>query len=162
LIKYTTHPTPIGSLVLAESGQGLCRVLFPDEDHAESILSRVFPNEAIIEDTRACSSPRQQLDEYFAGKRTQFTLSIDLQTTPFFKRALLAVAEIPYGKTATYGDIAIKIGNPRAVRAVGAANARNPIPIIIPCHRVLGKNGKLTGYGGGLHRKLFLLELEQS
>lgn len=161
MIKYKTHSTPIGALALAESEIGLCRILFPGEEPTQSILSGEFTSETIIEDDRACSSVSRQLDEYFAGERRQFDLTLDLRTTAFFRQVLLAVAEIPYGQTAAYSTIANKIGKPRAVRAVGAANARNPIPIVIPCHRVVGKNGKLTGYGGGLHRKSFLLNLER-
>jgi len=161
MIKYTTHTTPIGSLVLAETDQGLCRILFPDEQPAEVLLAQDFQTETIKQDPRTGEAARSQLDEYFSGRRTTFDLSLDLQTTPFFKRVLQAVSEIPYGEISTYGDIAKKIGNPRAVRAVGAANARNPMPIIIPCHRVLGKGGQLTGYGGGLDRKQYLLTLEQ-
>lgn len=112
-----------------------------------------FPD-AVIEKARA------ELEEYFAGKRQSFSVALKPQGTAFQKRVWAALREIPYGKTASYGEIADKIGNKKACRAVGMANNRNPIAIIIPCHRVVGAGGSLTGYAGGLDKKEFLLKLE--
>lgn len=103
---------------------------------------------------------REQLTEYFAGQRKQFDLSLSLSGTEFQVSVLRALQQIPYGETTSYGKIALQIGRPKAVRAVGAANGRNPIPIIVPCHRVIGKSGDLTGFGGGLSTKEALLRLE--
>jgi methylated-DNA-[protein]-cysteine S-methyltransferase len=103
----------------------------------------------------------QQLSEYFAGKRTEFTLPLHPQGSDFQQLVWNALQKIPYGQTRTYGEIALQIGNPKAARAVGLANNRNPLAIIIPCHRVIGANGNLTGYAGGLDCKAFLLNLEQ-
>ena len=104
---------------------------------------------------------KRQLDQYFKGRLKSFDLELKTGGTPFQQQVWEALAKIPYGSTISYGDLAVQIGNPKAVRAVGLANGRNPIPIIIPCHRVIGKNGSLTGFGGGLDVKRFLLELEQ-
>lgn len=105
---------------------------------------------------------KKQLEEYFAGQRKVFELDVRPDATPFQSSVLEALVDIPYGETRTYGEIAESIGNPKAVRAVGGANGNNPIPIIIPCHRVIGSNGTLTGFGGGLDSKRFLLDLEAS
>lgn len=104
---------------------------------------------------------KRQLDQYFKGRLKSFDLELKTGGTPFQQQVWQALAKIPYGSTISYGDLAVQIGNPKAVRAVGLANGKNPIPIIIPCHRVIGKNGSLTGFGGGLDVKRFLLELEQ-
>jgi methylated-DNA-[protein]-cysteine S-methyltransferase len=104
---------------------------------------------------------RRELDDYFAGKLTRFTVGTAAHGTPFQQRVWAALRRIPYGATRTYGEQAAAIGSPRASRAVGLANGRNPIAIIVPCHRVIGSNGSLTGFGGGLHRKRFLLDLER-
>ena len=103
-----------------------------------------------------------QLDAYFGGQRNGFELTLKLAGTEFQRSVWKSLLEIPYGHTWSYADLAVHIGNPKAVRAVGLSNGRNPIPVIIPCHRVIGKNGSLTGFGGGIPRKRFLLELEQS
>lgn len=104
---------------------------------------------------------KKQLAEYFAGDRQHFDLALAPQATPFQSKVLEALRGIPYGETRSYLDVAVAIGNPKAVRAVGAANGHNPIPIVIPCHRVLGSDGSLTGFGGGLDTKRFLLDLER-
>jgi methylated-DNA-[protein]-cysteine S-methyltransferase len=103
---------------------------------------------------------RRELDEYFEGRRTEFDLPIDLRVAPFHAEVLRELALVPYGRTATYGELARKVGRPRAARAVGTVMHNNPIPIVLPCHRIVGANGSLTGYGGGLHVKRALLELE--
>ena len=113
-----------------------------------------------VSDAKRLREAQRQLEEYFAGERTEFSLPLESHGTDFQQRVWRALRAIPFGTTISYGELARRIGNPRAVRAVGLANGRNPISIIVPCHRVIGANGTLTGYGGGLERKRFLLALE--
>ena len=117
---------------------------------------------AIPKDTPLTKKVFKQFDEYFAGRRTSFDLPLDARGTPFQMKAWKALQSIPFGKTATYQDMAIKVKNPKAVRAIGGANNRNPICIVIPCHRVIGKSGDLVGFGGGLPKKVTLLKHEGS
>jgi methylated-DNA-[protein]-cysteine S-methyltransferase len=138
--------TPIGPLTLVGGDAGLAAVLFGG--------GRTAGSHPLL-DVAA-----EQLSEYFAGERTAFDLPLDLAGTPFQRRAWLALAEIPYGTTRSYGEQARLLGRPDAARAVGAANGRNPLPIVLPCHRLVGARGELTGYGGGLHVKRALLEHE--
>jgi len=140
--------TPVGRLGLAASERGLRRVLWPGEPGAGG-------DEAVLEAAAA------QLREYFGGSRRAFDLPLDLEGTPFQRRAWLALAAIPYGETRSYGEQALRLGVPRAARAVGAANAANPLPIVLPCHRLVGADGSLTGFGGGLETKRRLLEHER-
>ena len=149
---YTT--TPIGDLLLAGDEEGLGLIGFPKG------RMRRDPEPDWIFNEKPFVKTRKQLDEYFAGERKVFDLPLHLTGTDFQVRVLEELQRIPYGKTASYGDIAKRIGRPRAMRAVGAANGRNPIPIIIPCHRVIGSTGDLTGFGGGLDTKAALLRLE--
>ncbi|MEE9190762.1 MAG: methylated-DNA--[protein]-cysteine S-methyltransferase [Candidatus Neomarinimicrobiota bacterium] len=160
MITFTKFTAPLGPLLLINSELGLHRILFPDDTNPKDHLAKLFPNRITRETTSGFSTVREQLTLYFAGALKYFNLNLDLKTTPYFKRVLDKVDSIPYGNTASYAEIAAQTGNPRAVRAVGAANARNPIPIIIPCHRVIASNGKLHGYAGGLERKKYLLKLE--
>jgi methylated-DNA-[protein]-cysteine S-methyltransferase len=152
--------TPLGKLLLvgehAAGRLALLGVYFQDEPHA----ARALP-EGAREDARAFSEVRAQLDAYFDGKRRSFDLALAPRGTEFQRRVWRALASIPYGTTTTYADIARSIGRPKAVRAVGAANGKNPLSIVVPCHRVVGKDGTLTGYAGGLSRKRRLLELER-
>ena len=151
---YCYQETPIGSLLLAGDEDGLAVVGFPEgSGHREPEPDWIF-NEKPLE--VAC----RQLREYFAGERREFDLAVKLTGTEFQVRVLEALQDIPYGETASYGEIARRIGRPKAVRAVGAANGRNPIPIVVPCHRVIGSTGDLTGFGGGLDTKEALLRLE--
>lgn len=154
--SYWTWPSPVGELLLIDNGHGLCGLQFQDGLH---------PLE-INEDWKKQRSPFtvviKQLGEYFAGRLQRFTIPLSLEGTAFQRAVWRALKTIPYGKTVSYGDISNKIGNPKASRAVGAANGQNPVSIIVPCHRVIGANGKLVGYGGGLPIKTALLELEQS
>lgn len=120
------------------------------------------PQKALLQTTELLSMATIQLDEYFQGKRTTFSLPFKLTGTPFQLAVWKELQNIPYGKTTSYKEIAQKINKPKACRAVGMANNKNPLPIIIPCHRVIGSNGKLIGYAGGLKLKNYLLELEQS
>ena len=161
-ILYSTVDTPFGEMGIALSKKGLCRIYFPEEAPFETALAKDFPNCAIINDDTACKHIKKQIVEYFSGRRTEFDLELDLRCPPFYKKALNAVHQVPFGKTASYKDIAVRAGNPSAVRAAGSANANNPIPIVIPCHRILNTGGGLGGYGGKLQRKAYLLELEGS
>ena len=153
-MKYCYTNTPIGSLLLAGDERGLAIVGF------SSGKMRREPEPGWIEDAAPFEEVTRQLDEYFAGDRRSFDIELNPSGTEFQRQVLDALQAIPYGETVTYRDIAKRVGRPDAVRAVGAANGRNPIPIIIPCHRVIGSNGKLTGFGGGLDTKAALLRLE--
>lgn len=153
-MKYCHLDSPVGRLLLAGDEAGLRLISFPGGSKARQ--PKPDWSESPDHFTQAC----RQLSEYFAGTRRQFDLELAPHGTRFQLEVLRALQQIPYGKTASYADIAQKIGRPRAVRAVGAANGRNPLPIIIPCHRVIGANGQLTGFGGGLSVKAALLRLE--
>jgi O-6-methylguanine DNA methyltransferase len=148
----STFNSPVGDLTIVVSTQGVFAVHF----------GRVaLPHLDLIESAELTAACRQELEEYFAGERTRFTLPLDLRGTPFQKQCWQALLDIPYGETRSYAEIARCIGSPRAFRAVGLANHDNPVVIIVPCHRVIGANGSLTGYGGGLDVKRRLLEFER-
>jgi methylated-DNA-[protein]-cysteine S-methyltransferase len=151
---YCYLSTPIGDLLLAGDQDALSLVGFPEGS------MRHDPQPEWIYNERPLAQARQQLTEYFAGERKDFDLPLSLRGTEFQLLVLEELKTIPYGETTSYGDIAKRIGRPKAVRAVGAANGRNPIPIIVPCHRVIGSSGDLTGFGGGLDTKTALLRLE--
>ena len=151
---YCYLDTPIGELLLAGEDGALAMIGFPKGS------MRREPEPHWIFNEKPLAEARRQLDEYFAGKRREFDLPLQLNGTEFQVSVLEALQEIPYGQTESYGEIAKKIGRPKAVRAVGAANGRNPIPIVVPCHRVIGSTGDLTGFGGGLDTKEALLRLE--
>ena len=151
---YCYLDTPIGELLLAGDDDALCLVSFP----AGSM--RRDPDPDWIYNEKPFALARQQLTEYFAGERREFDLPLKLSGTEFQMSVLHALQHIPYGETTSYAEIAERIGRPKAVRAVGAANGRNPLPIIVPCHRVIGSHGELTGFGGGLDTKEALLRLE--
>ena len=151
---YCYLETPIGELLLAGDADGLSLIGFPKGS------MRREPEPDWIFNEKPLSEARRQLGEYFAGQRRAFDLPLNLSGTDFQVSVLRALLEIPYGETVSYGEIAKRIGRPRAVRAVGAANGRNPLPIIVPCHRVIGSTGDLTGFGGGLDTKEALLRLE--
>ena len=148
--------SPIGPLTLFADDDGLRRILFPNEEPDEPSLvdAQDAPDDAVLVETA------QQVGEYFAGERTTFTLPLHLEGTNFERETWRALAAIPYGETISYGEQADYIGRHGASRAVGGANGRNPIPIVLPCHRVVGSDGSLTGFGGGLEIKQFLLDLE--
>lgn len=154
-MKYRYIKSPIGPLLLAGDDQGLRCVGFPE---GKGVIN---PGDDWVEDGTAFEDVKKQLHEYFDGQRTGFDLKLAPEGTEFQRSVLDALRKIPYGETRSYQDIATGVGRPRAVRAVGAANGRNPLPIIIPCHRVIGTNGSLTGFGGGIPTKQFLLDLEQ-
>jgi methylated-DNA-[protein]-cysteine S-methyltransferase len=151
---YCYLETPIGDLLLAGDDDTLSLIAFPGE------ARRHDPEPDWIYNETPFSEARRQLGEYFAGDRKSFELPLKLTGTEFQVRVLEELQRIPYGETKSYRDIAERIGRPKAVRAVGAANGRNPLPIIIPCHRVIGSHGELTGFGGGLDTKEALLRLE--
>ena len=151
---YCYVDSPIGELLLAGDDAGLAVIGFPKGS------MRRNPEPDWIFNERKLATARRQLREYFAGKRREFDLPLQLSGTEFQVSVLKALQEIPYGETVSYGEIARRIGRPKAVRAVGAANGRNPLPIVVPCHRVIGSTGDLTGFGGGLDTKEALLRLE--
>jgi methylated-DNA-[protein]-cysteine S-methyltransferase len=153
---YTYLPTPIGRLLLADRGAGLSCIAFPGGKSARLPEPDWEVNETPFREVI------RQLEAYFSGKLHRFELQLAPEGTPFQRKVWEALCEIPYGATATYGEIACRIGKPKAVRAVGAANGRNPLPIVVPCHRVIGKDGSLVGFGGGLQIKEALLALEKS
>jgi methylated-DNA-[protein]-cysteine S-methyltransferase len=152
-----TYESPVGVLTLVAGERGLRAVIWPHGrlDRVGLAGKTLTPGEAPVLDLTA-----GQLAEYFAGARTTFDVPLDLHGTPFQLAAWRALAEIPYGETRTYAEQADRIGRPTAVRAIGAANGRNPVSIVLPCHRVIGSDGSLTGFGGGLDVKASLLELE--
>ena len=151
---YCYLETPIGELLLAGENDALSMIGFPKGS------MRRDPEPEWIFNEKRLARAREQLGEYFAGTRKAFDLELELNGTEFQVSVLRALQEIPYGETVSYGEIARRIGRPKAVRAVGAANGRNPIPIVVPCHRVIGSSGDLTGFGGGLDTKEALLRLE--
>lgn len=151
---YCYLDTPIGELLLAGEDGALAMIGFPKGS------MRRTPEPDWIFNEKPLATARTQLTEYFAGTRREFDLPLALSGTEFQVSVLQALQDIPYGETVSYGDIAKRIGRPKAVRAVGAANGRNPIPIVVPCHRVIGSSGDLTGFGGGLDTKEALLRLE--
>ena len=153
---HKTMSSPVGVLTLVATDEGLAGVLW-ENDWPHRTPLRVGERDdrhlVLIETER-------QLNEYFSGGRTEFVLKLDVDGTPFQRKVWNALRTIPFGETRSYGDIAKQIGNPGAMRAVGAANGRNPVSIVVPCHRVIGSDGRLTGFGGGLDAKAFLLALE--
>lgn len=154
-ILYTCIESPIGDLLLLGDGDALHGIHMLGAPRAIDVSPRWR------EERFAFAEPQRQLAEYFDGQRTSFQLTLHMHGTPFQRSVWRALQEIEYGQTASYGEIASRVGQPGAARAVGIANSRNPISIVVPCHRVIGADGSLTGYGGGLERKRYLLDLEQ-
>jgi O-6-methylguanine DNA methyltransferase len=164
-LRYAQMDSPIGPLTLVKSALGLCHIEFGAFSDREAWLRdwagrRVREAEGWLEDESALADELLQLREYFEGTRREFALALDPRGTPFQLAVWSALRNVPYGETRSYADIASAVGNPRAVRAVGGANNKNPLPIVIPCHRIIGSDGSPVGYGGGLDRKAYLLELE--
>jgi methylated-DNA-[protein]-cysteine S-methyltransferase len=158
---YDLAETPVGTLLVGATDRGLCRIMFkPDPETARERLARDF-GPRVLRSSKPVERVRLELDEYFAGRRTEFDLELDLRAVPDFNlQVLRELAHVPYGQVTTYGTLARRVGHPSAARAVGTVMNRNPIPIVLPCHRVIGSNGKLVGYGGGLDVKERLLRLE--
>lgn len=154
-MDYTYLESPLGDLLIAGEHDELKYIGFP------SGKAKLLPDEGWVRDDTQFPDARKQLQEYFTGVRASFDLKLRPDGTEFQLAVLSALQRIPYGETRSYRDIAESIGRPKAVRAVGAANGRNPLPIVIPCHRVVGANGSLTGFGGGLEAKEYLLNLER-
>jgi methylated-DNA-[protein]-cysteine S-methyltransferase len=161
-VAYTIEPSPLGDLVVAVTARGLVSLNYEDgrlEALLDRLAGRVSPR--VVEAPARLDPVRRELDEYFAGARKTFETPVDWRLTQgFTRRVLRATARIPYGGASTYRDVASRAGSERAVRAAGNALGANPIPIVVPCHRVLRTGGALGGYGGGVERKRFLLELE--
>jgi methylated-DNA-[protein]-cysteine S-methyltransferase len=155
---YKIIDTPVGRLKLTASDNGLVAILWENDNPRRVRLGELAEDEKhpILLETE------RQLGEYFKGKRKSFSLPLDIRGTQFQKNVWEALLAIPFGETRSYGQLAKQLGNPKATRAVGAANGRNPISIIVPCHRVIGSSGKLTGFAGGLDRKALLLDLERN
>ncbi len=151
---FTSLDSPIGELLLTSNGEAITG-LFMEQHRGEP-----NPIDAWRRDDRPFREATRQLRAYFAGELTEFDLPLAAEGAAFQRRVWSELLKIPYGSTISYGALARRLGNPNASRAVGSANGRNPISIIIPCHRVIGSDGKLTGYGGGVERKKFLLDLE--
>ncbi|HEY7149174.1 MAG TPA: methylated-DNA--[protein]-cysteine S-methyltransferase [Gaiellaceae bacterium] len=159
-VAYDLAETPVGTLLVATTERGLCRISYdPDPERQLESLAETF-GVRVLRAAKPIEPVRRQLDEYFEGKRTEFELPLDLRVTGFNREILKRLARVPYGQTTTYGTLAAEAHRPKAARAVGVVMNRNPVPIVLPCHRVVGANGSLVGYGGGLERKEQLLTLE--
>lgn len=163
-VAYRTIDSPLGPLLVAATEQGLVRVAFEREGHQavlETLAARVSPR--VLEAPARLSAVARQMEEYFTGRRTAFDLPLDLRLSGGFRRTVLTrLREVGYGRTTSYAALAAAAGSPRAVRAVGSACATNPLPVVVPCHRVVRADGSLGGYLGGLSAKQTLLMLEQS
>jgi methylated-DNA-[protein]-cysteine S-methyltransferase len=160
-VAFDLADSPLGPLLVAATERGVCRISFdPEPEREVEALARSF-GLRVLRTPRPLEGARRELDEYFEGRRRDFDLPVDLTRVPDFQRLVLGeLVRVPYGRVETYGGLATRIGRPRAARAVGGALNRNPVPIVVPCHRVVGASGSLTGYGGGLERKETLLALE--
>jgi methylated-DNA-[protein]-cysteine S-methyltransferase len=160
-VAYDVVESPVGELFVGVSDRGLCVISYEADPYLQvERLARGFGSR-VLRSPRPIDPTRRQLDEYFAGKRRRFDLDVDLRLARDFGRTVLEELErVPFGEVTTYGALAAKAGKPRAARAVGTIMNRNPIPIVLPCHRVVGANGSLVGYAGGLERKQTLLRLE--
>jgi methylated-DNA-[protein]-cysteine S-methyltransferase len=153
--------TPLGELLVAATERGLLRISFDPEPEAQLEHLTRIAGPRVLRAPRAVDEVRRELDEYFDHRRQRFDLTLDLRGTTTFTQAVLAqLARVPYGQTATYAELAARSGRPKAARAVGMVMNRNPVPIVLPCHRIVGSSGDLVGYGGGLERKEALLRLE--
>ena len=160
-VAYDLAETPVGTLLVATTDRGLCRISYdPQPEREAESLARTF-GVRVLRAARPVDIVRRQLEEYFEGKRTEFELSLDLRhQAPFSRDILGRLARVPYGQVTTYGALAAEAHRPKAARAVGVVMNRNPLPIVLPCHRVVGASGSLVGYAGGLDRKELLLKLE--
>jgi methylated-DNA-[protein]-cysteine S-methyltransferase len=162
-VAYAVEPSPLGDLLVAMTPRGLVGIYYEDAGELEALLDRLAGRVSprLVEAPARVDPVRRELDEYFAGTRTQFEIPLDWSLTQgFTRRVLKATARIPYGGASTYREMASRAGSERGARAAGNALGANPIPIVVPCHRVLRTGGEIGGYGGGVARKRFLLELE--
>jgi methylated-DNA-[protein]-cysteine S-methyltransferase len=158
-VAYDLTDSPVGELLVAATDHGLCRIAYRPDDALDELTGDFGVR--VLRLPRRVDAVRRELDEYFEGRRREFDLELDLSPVGSFHReALRELARVPYGQVTTYGALAAKVGHPKAARAIGGAMNRNPIPIVLPCHRVIGSNGSLTGYAGGLDKKEALLRLE--
>ena len=158
---YDLVETPLGELLVAATDRGLLRISFDPDPDAELERLERLAGRRVLRSAASIDKAHRELDEYFEGRRHAFDLAVDLRgLTPFSERVLHELARVPFGETATYAGLAQRAGKPKAARAVGTIMNRNPIPIVLPCHRIIGANGSLVGYGGGLDRKVALLTLE--
>jgi methylated-DNA-[protein]-cysteine S-methyltransferase len=160
-VAYDLVDTPVGTLLVATTERGLCRIAYDADPELElARLAGAF-GLRVLRSPQPVERARRQLDEYFSGSRQRFDLPVDLALqADFNRRVLRELARVPYGEVVTYGQLAARAARPRAARAVGTVMNRNPLPIVLPCHRVIGSTGKLVGYAGGLERKETLLRLE--
>jgi methylated-DNA-[protein]-cysteine S-methyltransferase len=160
-VAYDLVDSPVGRLLVAATERGLCRIAYDAEPERElERLARAF-GVRVLRSSKPIDAARRELDEYFEGSRRRFDLPVDVALLADFNRRVLGeLARVPYGEVVTYGELAARAARPRAARAVGTVMNRNPLPIVLPCHRVIGANGKLVGYAGGLERKEQLLRLE--
>jgi methylated-DNA-[protein]-cysteine S-methyltransferase len=160
-VGFDVFDSPVGALLVAATPRGVCRISYDADPEAQAErLARAY-GLRVLRAPRAVDDAKRELDEYFEGKREAFDLSLDLTGSAEFTRDVLGeLARVPFGEVTTYGHLAAQVGRPRAARAVGTVMNRNPIPIVLPCHRVVGSSGSLVGYAGGLERKQALLRLE--
>lgn len=154
MTAHAVHDSPVGPLTVVAHDDELVGLYLGDQRHLPPRTSFGQRDDSVLPDVR------EQLSAYFAGELHDFTVPLAPSGTPFQRQVWSALRDLPYGSTCSYADLAVAVGRPTAVRAVGAANGRNPLIIVVPCHRVIGSGGSLTGYGGGLARKRFLLDLE--
>lgn len=161
MIRYTTFTTPLGRMFVAATPRGICRLdfLIPGRNFQRWFV-RHFPGESLHQDARGLDSTVRKIQDYFRGRRRRFDVPLELRGTAFERSVWQALRRIRWGQTTSYGQLAARLGRPRAVRAVGRAVGANPVAVIVPCHRVIGSNGRLVGYASGLTRKAKLLELE--
>ncbi|MEV4673250.1 MULTISPECIES: methylated-DNA--[protein]-cysteine S-methyltransferase [Actinomadura] len=158
MTSHVVLDSPVGPLTVVAVDGGLAGLYMEKQRHLPPEETFGAPGDP---DAEPFATVAKQLTAYFAGELTEFDVPLNLRGTPFQQRVWAALQEIPYGRTTTYGELAVEIGSPSASRAVGLANGRNPVSVIVPCHRVVGSTGSLTGYGGGLDRKRYLLDFER-
>lgn len=159
MIFYIEHPSPVGSLLLAATAEGICGIYFEEHKHFKGKDGWQRADD-LSPAGRHLQEAARQLDEYFAGRRTVFDVALDMTGTAFQRSVWDELTAIPFGASVSYAQHAQRLGNPKALRAVGSAIGKNPVSIIVPCHRVIGTSGAVTGYAGGVQRKRFLLALE--
>jgi methylated-DNA-[protein]-cysteine S-methyltransferase len=160
-VGFDVFDSPVGELLVAATPRGVCRISYDSDPEAQAESLADAYGVRVLRAPRAVDDVKRELDEYFEGKRMEFDLALDLTRAADFTRDVLGeLARVPFGEVTTYGHLASRVGRPRAARAVGTVMNRNPIPIVLPCHRVIGSTGSLVGYAGGLDRKEQLLRLE--